>query len=249
MSRRLLFLFTAFVGLWILYQTNSFVSASLLSLFNTFKSKLLKVEQQVYKEWQKHFNQAERIEALQKRLQTLMPYKILYKELEDQLRQMTQECNVSVPFRPYVEPVMAISYIQLGDFTSMWLEASVPKERIYGLLQGSQVAGIAIDENGKAKGLLNGNKQCSYGVVVGERANGIAMGSGDNRYVIVKYIPNYEPIRAGQRVKTNGLDHIFVYGLDVGVVSQVWQEGSYKVAKVRTFADLSHPRFFWLMKL
>ena len=249
MSRRLLLIFAALVGLWILYKTNSFFSNSLLTIANSVKSRFLTLEQRLYEEWQKHFDQARRIETLQKRVQTLIPYQILYKELEDQLRELSKECNLSLPTVPNVQPVMAISYARLGDFTSMWLDATIPKGQIYGLLKNGQVAGIAIESQGRAKGLLNGNKQCSYGVVVGEKANGIAMGSGDNRYVIVKYIPNYEPIHAGQRVKTNGLDRIFVYGLDVGVVSQVWQEGSYKVAKVRTFADLSHPRFFWLMKL
>ena len=249
MSRRLLLLFAALVGLWILYTTNSYFSTYLLSFSNSVKSRFLALEQKVYKEWQKHFEQARHIETLQKQVKSLMPYKILYKELEDRLGQLQTECNISLPFKPELRLIMAISYINLGDFTSMWLDAAIPKGGIYGLLRGDKVAGIAIESQGRAIGLLNGNKECSYGVTIGERANGIAMGSGDNRYVIVKYIPNYEPIHAGQRVKTNGLDHIFVYGLDVGVVSRVWQEGSYKVAKVRTFADLSHPRFFWLMKL
>ena len=249
MSRRLLLIFAALMGLLILYKTNSFFSNALLDVANSVKSRFLSLEQNFLQEWQKHFDQAKRIEILQKQIESLTPYKILYKDLQDRLEQLQNECNLSFPFRPTLQPIMAISYVRLGDFTSMWLDATIPKGRIYGLLKGNKVAGIAIESDGRAKGLLNGNKQCSYGVVVGEKANGIAMGSGDNRYVIVKYIPNYEPIHAGQRVKTNGLDRIFVYGLDVGVVSQVWQEGSYKVAKVRTFADLSHPRFFWLMKL
>ncbi len=249
MSRRLLLIFTALVGLWVLYKTNSFFSNALLNVANSVKSKFLILEQEFLHEWQKHFDQAKHIEALQKQIEALRPYQILYKDLQDRLLQLQNECNLTFSFQSDLQPIMAISYVRLGDFTSMWLDATIPKGGIYGLLKGDKVAGIAIESEGRAKGLLNGNKQCSYGVVVGEKANGIAMGSGDNRYVIVKYIQNYEPIHAGQRVKTNGLDRIFVYGLDVGVVSQVWQEGSYKVAKVRTFADLSHPRFFWLMKL
>ncbi len=249
MNKRSLFLFAAISALFLLYKTNAFFSSSLLELSNALKSRWIHLETSIQQKITTHFNQAKKIEELQNRLRDLMRYKIEYEDMNDTLHQIQSDCNISIPHRSGLKYIMAISYVKLADLTSLWLDTKIPKERIYGLLKKDKVAGIAIDKKGKAMALLNGNPKCSYGVIVGDKANGVAMGSGDNRFVIVKYIPNYEPIHVGQRVKTNGLDHIFIYGLDVGVVTQIWQEGSYKVAKVRTFADFKHPRFFWLMKL
>jgi rod shape-determining protein MreC len=190
------------------------------------------------------YNQALKIESCKQEIEHLKAYKLLYIDIKKRLKLLQDECKIKSSFNFLVKIVEAISYVKLGDFTSLWLNLS-PSNTILGALRGGFVAGIVKSVDNKSILYLNGNKKCSYGVSVGKvMAKGIARGSGDNRYVIVKYIHNYEKISFGDEVITNGLDNIFPYGLKVGKVVGVWQEGSYKVAKVKTYVNLKEPFYF-----
>ena len=223
------------------------------AFFHTFsfniKKSYIALENNIKSFYENYLEQARSIQKYKEQLKQLERYQILYQEYKDRFESLQKDCNITLPFNTNLHYVRAISYQKFGDFTAVWLDAKVDKDRIFGLLKGRYVAGIVIEKDNKALALLNGNPKCSYGVVIGEDAEGVAVGSGDNRFVIIKYIPNYKNFTVGQEVRTNGLDGIFIYGLKVGVVTKIWQEGSYKVAKVRTYADLRLPRFFWLMKL
>jgi len=250
MSRRLFVVALALAALVALYRGNNFVRGYILDFTNSLKSIYIDIENRLADAIEEYFDQARQIRQLRQQNRELMRYKIAYKDLHDTLERFRQECNVTFTIDSMqLAYVKVLSYVNFGDFTSMWLDVDLEPKKIYGILKGESVAGIAVREGEKSLALLNGNKKCSYGVLIGGDVSGIAVGSGDNRYVDVKYIPTYAHIKHGDLVITSGLDGIFAYGLSVGVVTQVWQEGSYKVAKVRTFADLSHPRFFWLMKL
>ncbi len=230
-------------------QADAYVRSFLQLFTYTIKKQYIKLEDTLHSYYETYIAQARSIQQYKKKLLQLQQYQILYQEYKNRLENLQKDCNLTLPDRVKLEYVRAISYQKFGDYTSLWLDTLSAKKRIYGLLKENFVAGIVIEKEGKALALLNGNPKCSYGVVIGEDAEGIAIGSGDNRFVIIKYIPNYKSFTVGQEVRTNGLDGIFIYGLKVGVVTKIWQEGSYKVAKVRTYADLRLPRFFWLMKL
>ncbi len=246
-----IFLFALlFAALFGLYKSNIFIKREILSFSNTIKMKYLSLYEEIDRWFTHHIHQAQTIDRLQQENRELYKYKILYDDLQNRYDYLQKDCNLSLHFDPHLEYVRAISYRKLGDFTSMWLDAKLEKEKIYGLLHHGFVAGIARRIDDKAVAFLNGNKLCSYGVFIGEgHVQGIAMGTGDNRAILVKYIPNYEYISIGDRVVTSGLDNIFIYGLLVGEVMKIWQEGSYKVAKVRVYDPLKNPRYFWLMKL
>ncbi len=248
MSKRLVALLLIAAVAVGLYRLNATVRTLVSNVTFEIKRELFSFIDDIQKSYYTFLDQAYKIETLSKRNRQLERYRILYADLQDRYKALQKECNLTIPSVD-MRLVGAIAYMKFGDYSAMWLDADLEPQKIYGLIKDRSVAGIAVHKDGRAVALLNGNKKCSYGVITQSGAQGVAMGSGDNRYVIVKYIPTYEHVQIGQKVLTSGLDAIFPYGIPVGEVVQVWQEGSYKVAKVKTFADLSHPRFLWLMKL
>ncbi len=75
-------------------------------------------------------------------------------------------------------------------------------------------------KNGKRIGLLNGNKDCTYAVFIGnERNPGIATSNDESSDLLsVKFIPVWADINVGDEVITSGMDNIFYEGLRVGKV-------------------------------
>ncbi len=248
-KKKFLFFIVAAVLLLLFFQIDSKLRSFFLQSTNDIKLAYLHALETIERAYFLYTDQARKIQTLQQENQNLQRYKILFTSLQQRLSALKHECNVSM--RPLAEArlVESIAYKKFGDWTQMWLAASLEQDTIYGLLKQGYAAGIALQKDRMAIALLNGNPSCSYGVLIGKHALGIAIGEGDNRYMVVKYIPNYEKIQVGDEVVTNGLDTIFPYGIPVGEVMKIWQEGSYKVARVKTYAALEHPRFFWLIKI
>lgn len=249
MNRKLTLFVAALVSLLLLVLIDSALRQFLLEVTFAIKSEFITIRKEIHETIQEHFDQKKRIQALQKKNRELFRYKLLFEDMKNRFDALQRECNAFLPYQVHLQLVSVISYTKFGDFTSLWIDTSIPKNTLYGVLDGDKVAGIAMNEKGHAKVLLLGNKKCSFGVVIGAKANGIAIGSGDNRYIDIRYIPTYQKIHIGDEVVTNGLDAIFVYGIRVGKVVRIANEGSYQVARVRVYADLTHPRFLWLMKL
>ena len=249
MNKKLGLIFIGALALLLFLQTDTYIR-SFIQLFTfTLKKHYITLEDRLHSYYATYIAQTKSIQQCKKEVLQLQKYQILYEEYKNRLENLQKDCNLSLASTINLKYVRAIAYQKFGDYTALWIDAIPKKDRIFGLLKEGFVAGIVIEKDGKALALLNGNPKCSYGVVIGEDAEGVAVGSGDNRFVIIKYIPNYKNFTVGQEVRTNGLDGIFIYGLKVGVVTKIWQEGSYKVAKVRTYADLRLPRFFWLMQM
>ena len=235
--------------LLLFFQIDSKIRNLFLYFTNDIKIAYLHISQAIEHTYFLYTNQAQKIKALQQENQDLQRYKILFTSMKQKLDALKQECNVSMRATAKAKLVESIAYRKFGDWTQLWLATSLKKDAIYGLVNQGYAAGIALNQDGRALALLNGNPSCSYGVIIGNHALGIVMGEGDNRFMVVKYIPNYEKIVVGDEVVTNGLDTIFPYGIPVGKVVKIWQEGSYQVAEVQTFATLEQPRFFWLIKI
>ncbi|MRJ01996.1 MAG: rod shape-determining protein MreC [Epsilonproteobacteria bacterium] len=248
MIKRIGLLLFTIALLGVLFKTDSFIKEKFLSLTLGIKREFVEWREYIFHKVTTFFNQAEQIEKLRHEKAELERYKLLYWDLQSRLERLQNVCGAKIDPRGFeLKLIKMIAYRNLGDFTAAWIEAEVPKKRIFGLVTSKGVAGIAIHgESGSGLALFNGNKKCSYTVSIGSGAKGIATGSGDNRYLIVKYIPSYEKVKVGDPVYTNSYDNIFPYGIDVGKVVKVWLEGSYKVAKVRTTEDLSDPLYFWL---
>ncbi|MRI83676.1 MAG: hypothetical protein C6I00_04575 [Nitratiruptor sp.] len=247
MIKRFGLLLAALALLALLFQTDSLLKREILALTLTIKRHFIQWRDGLVARVTTFFDQADQIETLRHQRKELERYKILYWDLQTRLRKLQQICDARIEPRGFdLRLVRMVAYRTLGDFTAAWIDLPIPPKRIFGLVTQRGVAGIAIQGDGGGLALFNGNKRCSYTVSIGSGAKGIATGSGDNRYLIVKYIPSYEKIAKGDPVYTNGYDNIFPYGIDVGKVVDVWLEGSYKVARVATKESLEDPLYFWM---
>ena len=249
MIKKIVFALALIAATFLFFKIDSSLKSWLLSFSNSIKSSfldaLLVAEQRI----DSFFQQSDKILQLEKELRQMRSYKLLNEDRTFRLKKLQELCDA--PFEPQsynMKLTKMIAYERLGDFTSAWLDAKLQQNAIYGLVTNRGVAGIVTLSQGGVLALFNGNKKCSYTVSIADGIKGIATGSGDNGYILVKYIRSYEEVKPGQRVYTNSYDNIFPYGIDVGVVEKVWQEGSYKVAKVKTSENLKEPLYFWLVQ-
>jgi rod shape-determining protein MreC len=142
-----------------------------------------------------------------------------------------------------------ISYVKLNSFSQIIL--TKPKvlieDKLYGLIQGTVVAGTAKVHNNQLYGYLTSDDKCRFSVFLGkEKAPGIAIGVNKNE-MIIKFIPKWHKIQVGDKVITSGLDNIFFADLPVGIVTKVELQSSYKVAHIKTYSDILHPKTFFLI--
>jgi len=198
--------------------------------------------------YQKHFHQKEKIEFLLKKNRELKKYFLVYSALQDEFNTLKKSCNINFSYKFNFKFVRAISYTKLNDFSSLWLEfEDFNESKIYGLVKDNYAAGIVVAQDHRAKALLNTNQKCSYGVEIGKsKAPGVAIGSKDG-FLKVEFIPLYKRVKIGDEVVTSGMDKIFIYGIKVGKVVKVDNIGSFKVALVKPYANLSHPKYFWVI--
>ncbi|WP_281951240.1 rod shape-determining protein MreC [Nitrosophilus kaiyonis] len=195
-----------------------------------------------------HLNQEETIENLLLQNRELEKYKLQFNAIKDELQSIKKECNSSIKNSFDIKLVRAISYSKLGDFSSVWIDfKDFNKTKIYGLVKDDFAAGIVVEKNSKPLALLNSNKKCAYAVEIGDvRAPGVAIGH-KNGIMKVKFIPMHKQIKVGDEVVTSGMDNIFFYGIKVGKVIKIKERGSYKVAEIKPYADISHPKYFWVI--
>ncbi len=194
------------------------------------------------------FDQSKQIEDLRSQVLSLQKYEKLYKDLENRYTSLLKILPVTFDLTSYeLKLTKMISYVKLGDFSTAWLDAKLRSHKIYGLVGSKGVAGIAVGETKGAIAYFNGNPKCAYTVDIGKNTKGIVSGSYGGKYILVKYISTFSPIKRGDLVVTSGLDGIFPYGIPVGNVVDVWQEGSYKVASIKTVQNLDKPLFFWVI--
>ena len=129
------------------------------------------------------------------------------------------------------------------------MEDKTPQdEKILGLISENFAAGIAVNRNGKSVGLLNGNKDCTYAVFVGEsRSPGIVTTAGAGTDELkVKFIPIWSDINIGDEVITSGMDNIFFEGLKVGKVLEVSEQANMKVATIKPYVNALKKKYFYI---
>jgi len=241
----LIFLFLLFFGS--LKFSDSF-QERVLQLSQYFKIKYLFVIDYLENLIIQHHNQQKTIQKLTKENIELKKYKLEFDAIKDELESLKKECNVNTKFFLDVKLVRSLSYTKLGDFSSLWIDFNdFNPDKIYGLISGDYAAGIVASKNSKPIAFLNSNEKCTYAVEIGEsKASGIAIGK-KNGIMIVKFIPMHKQIKVGDEVVTSGMDKIFFYGVKVGKVIKIEERGSYKVAVIKTYASLSHPKYFWVV--
>jgi len=214
------------------------------------KESYLQVTNNVKDSVDEYLNQAESIKRLKKENILLRKYLYQQKIKIVQLEQLTKYDEKRFNNYKNILRVQTISYKKLNDFSQIYLTGgeNLGEDKIYGLIQKNVVAGIAIKENGPLKGILLSNPICQFSTFIGEKKTpGIAKGI-DAESIEVNFIPKWSKISVGDKVVTSGLDNIFLPNVPVGVVTNIVTRSTYKTAIVKTYADVLHPNFFYLVK-
>jgi len=234
----------------LLSRNDERISDTLLGISNPIKQSYQNFTHNLEDKSHSYIFQKESIEKLSRE------NRILRKRLLEQVHYIEQVQNIyevlpdlsRLPV-PNISIAETISYVKLNSFSQIIL--TKPKElkenRLYGLLQGRVVAGIASVQSNQLYGYLTSDKKCRFSVFIGEsKAPGIALGKAQNE-MIVKFIPKWYKIKEGDAVVTSGLDAIFFAGVSVGVVTKIEVRSSYTVAHIKTYSDIFHPKTFLLI--
>jgi rod shape-determining protein MreC len=234
----------------VLTKNDERITSTLLAVINPIKQNYQNFTQDIEDKSQSYLFQKEAIEklskeniVLRKRLLEQTHYLKQVKDIYDilpQLRHMPVQ-NISI--------ADTISYVKLNSFSQIILTKpeNINEKRLYGLIQKNVVGGIAQLKNDQLYGYLTSDKKCRFSVFIGkEKAPGIAEGLQQNE-MKVKFIPKWHDIKAGDEVVTSGLDHIFFENIPVGIVTRTELHSSYKIAYIKTYSDIFHPKTFFLI--
>ena len=249
--RKFIFVFLFLtISLSYLFEVDELL-AKKFTFFNDLKLSYIDKMISISSSIEKHFNQTQTIEQLRAENNTLKEYQTLYTTSQKQLETL-KEFFVNVEFpqnNSIIELVKVLSYISYDDFTKVWLDKEPENDKIFGLISDNYAAGIALNRNGKLVGLLNGNKDCSYAVFLGEgKYPGILTSSDTKDEVQIKYIPFWADIKKGDEVITSGMDNIFFEGLKVGRITEITNLPDMKIATVKPYANVLKKKFFYSYK-
>jgi len=214
------------------------------------KENYLNITNSIEESIDKYLNQADSIAELENENILLRKYLYQQKIQIVQLQQLYRYSEDKFDFHKNIIRVQTISYKKLNDFSQIYLtkREKLTKDKIYGLIQKNVAAGIAIKDEGPLKGILLSNPACQFSTFIGEKKTpGIAKGI-DAQSMEVNFIPKWSKVAIGDKVVTSGLDNIFLSDIPVGVVTKIITKSTYKTAIIKTYADVLHPNFFYLVK-
>ncbi|RBQ32773.1 rod shape-determining protein MreC [Arcobacter sp. FW59] len=250
--KRILFIFLFLVaGLAYLFELDKFL-AKHFSIFATIKTAYINNYISVSEKIANHFEHERMIRDLLNENLELKEYKILYSEAKARIENFQEFINnVELPeVNSKIEIVRVLSYINFDDFTNVWLDKNPEQNnKILGLISENYASGILLNKQGKSIGLLNGNKDCTYAVFIGnEKSPGIVTAADRLDELFVKFIPVWADINIGDEVITSGMDNIFFEGLKVGKVTQIKELPDMKIATIKPYANPLKKRYFYTYK-
>jgi len=234
----------------LLSRNDERITDTLLGTINPIKQSYKNFTQNLEDKSHSYIFQKESIEKLSHE------NRILRKRLLEQMHYIKQVKNIydvlpdlsRLPV-PSVSIVETISYVKLNSFSQIILTKpkNLIKNKLYGIIQGRVVAGIAKVNSNQLYGYLTSDDKCRFSVFIGDtHAPGIALGKEKNK-MIIKFIPKWHNIQVNDKVTTSGLDNIFFADIPVGIVTKVEIQSSYTVAHIKTYSDIFHPKTFFLI--
>lgn len=244
MSKKLRFAFfiAIFVFISLQYSTNArgFLANITNSVIQGYLDSVSFIENRITE----HFSQKDEIQRLRAQNEELKRSALLSVAFAGKLNRLLS-IHDKQEFNPKITLVHALGYANLSDYNKVWIDMKdFNTSKIYGLTYQGNSAGIVVEKDGKALGLLQGDDKCIFSVSVGEEMlPGVAMGRGE--FLHVKYIPLWMNPKKGDKVMTSGLDNIFFEGIPVGEVIKVVQEESYQTAIVKPNVKPNTPAFFY----
>jgi len=251
MKTKLVVIIILLFGLTVLLsRDDGRITDTLLSIINPIKQNYKNITQEIEDKSRSYIFQKESIEKLTKE------NRILRQRLLEQTYYIKQVKNIynvlpklsRLPLHN-ISITETISYVKLNSFSQIILTKpkGLVEDRLYGLIQGNVVAGVASVHTNQLYGYLTSSDKCRFAVFIGKKkAPGIAIGLEKNE-MMIKFIPKWYKIKAGDKVYTSGLDAIFFTDIPVGIVTKIEIQSSYKVAHIKTYSDIFHPKTFFLI--
>lgn len=245
MRKFLFFLLFIAISLSYIFEVDELI-AKKFSFFNDLKLSYINKFISITTTFEEHFNQATTIERLTKENENLKEYKILYTSSQKQLESL-KELIIGIPqeLRPRIDLVKVLSYISFDDFTKVWLDKEKTNDKILGLITENYAAGIVVNKDNRAVALLNGNKECSYAVFIGESKSPGIITSPKKGEIVIKYIPIWSEIKENDEVITSGMDNIFFEGLKVGRITKITTLPDMKIATLQPYANVLKKKYFY----
>jgi len=234
----------------LLSRNDERITDTLLNIINPIKQSYKNLTQDLEDKSHSYIFQKESIEKLgrenrilRKRLLEQMHYVEQVKNIYEVLPDLTRLPHASISITD------TISYVKLNSFSQIILTKpkDLKENKLYGLIQGRVVAGIAMVKHNQLYGYLTSDNKSRFSVFIGKKkAPGIAIGVEKNE-MLVKFIPKWHKIEVNDKVTTSGLDNIFFADIPVGIVTKIEVQSSYTVAHIKTYNDIFHPKTFFLI--
>lgn len=248
-----------FIGLLVVMEVNKSAQTKILEMSDYIKIFFLDSRDSIAKFYEKYFNQAEAIETLSAKVADYDKLLLERETLKNDLHKLQNLIGRGgiTHSSSEIHQARIISFASLGERDRVWLDSDLSEyhqgtrleDRIFGIVKDNVAFGIAVVENGRLEGFLNGNKDCHYDVYIGKnKAMGIVSGSHKGR-MLVEYIPNWIEVHEGDEVFTSGLDGIFLENIPVGVVESVRENYGYLSVDVRPYASASELSYVWIIDI
>ena len=248
-----LFLWIIFLAIafFLSMQISKEFQAKVLYLSDAVKIGILNLNTNVVNIVTRYFNQAEHIKDLSNALHKKENLQYLYDALQNEHNALLEAVNTKPTMMQVVLSRM-ISYVEINNYTKIWLESknlqNKREQAIFGIISDNKAAGIAVMQDGRLQGFLNGNEKCSYSVNIGNNAMPGVAKYDINKGFVVDYIPLYPRVEIGDNVYTSGFDEIFYPGIFVGIVESVEESQGYQIARVKP-ATIGAEQFYWLVDI
>lgn len=248
MNKFLFFLLFIAVSLGYIFEIDQLIARNfnpLTTLKKVYVNNAAKLQNNI----ERYFNQAATIAKLQTENATLTNYKELYLASNNELHSVLEAIDANKKTEDDIKFTKVLSYVRFDDFTKVWIDYKKEDDSILGVISNGFAAGIVVNQDGKAKALLNGNDKCNYSIFVGEeKAPGIIHKSKNRHHLVAKYIPIWYNIKLGDEVITSGMDNIFFEGLKVGRITEITNLPDMKIATVKPYANVLKKKFFYTYK-
>lgn len=249
MNRFIFFILFLAVSLGYLFEIDKKIAKNITNPFDFVKNFYINTALYIKETKEKYFTQVVTIEALQKQNKELRDYKIKYEATKKEVETILENLGNTNITTKDARFTRVLSYIDFNDYTKVWLDLEKKDNSILGIISEEYAAGIVVNQNGKAKALLNGNEKCNYAIFVGnKKAPGIIHASKDSHTLVAKFIPIWFDIKKGDEVITSGMDNIFFEGLKVGRVISIKKQQDIQEATILPYAKVLKQKSFFVYK-